>query len=109
MKQGITKKVGWAWILLMIFIPQLIVTSLHLHKPKEYHEVCHASDHHEKSDAEQCALCKYTISAFTEVELPDFTFIPQATPYKRDVCEATNYYATTRIHYNLRAPPAIMG
>lgn len=93
-----------AWLLIMTLMPFFVVKATHFHK--ECHtSACQSEDGHAHSSCNQCPICHFALSPFTEAETFEIHIFLSVLAY-----EPVNYTdedTLTRIYpYHLRAPPA---
>ena len=69
-----------AWMLFMTFIPFFVVKTFHYHGSEDETSCSHAE--HSRSHAEDCAICKYSLSLFTEPQSVEFHCILTLVPYE---------------------------
>ena len=91
-----------AWMLFMTFIPFFVVKTFHYHGSEDEKSCSHAKHSHNSSD--DCAICKYSLSLFTEADSSDFILILPLVPYERVTYPEKIAYALSYSHY-LRGPP----
>ncbi|MCC8154428.1 MAG: hypothetical protein LIP01_09555 [Tannerellaceae bacterium] len=92
------------WLLLALFVLPFVVKSIHVEK---HCKVCHCHEKTEKNDdhdAENCPVCHFTVSLFTE---PELIYIPLVSsviclPYDSFTEEPLVPFI---IHHYLRGPP----
>lgn len=60
--------------------------------------------HHSHNACDDCAVCKYSLSLFTEADSSDFILILPLVPYERVTYPEKIAYALSYSHY-LRGPP----
>lgn len=93
-----------AWMLFMTFIPFFVVKTFHYHGSEDEKSCSHAKHSHNSSD--DCAICKYSLSLFTEPQLIEYHTILTLVPYEpviyqdKVVCKRTysHHYADLRSH-----------
>ena len=69
-----------AWMLFMTFIPFFVVKTFHYHGSEDETSCSHAD--HSRSHAEDCAICKYSLSLFTEPQSLEFRCTLTLVPYE---------------------------
>ncbi|WP_293667677.1 hypothetical protein [uncultured Parabacteroides sp.] len=96
-------KVVIAWLLLMTFMPFFVVKAIHHHEESEI-AVCHSEDGHSHSPCDQCSICHFTLSPFTQAEsfyaqviIPVFNLEP--------VCYVSMMSFQLTYSHKLRGPP----
>lgn len=92
-----------AWLLLMTFVPFFVVKAIHHHEESEI-AVCHSEDGHSHNPCDQCSICHFTLSPFTQAEsfytqviIPVFNFEP--------ICYVNMMSYRLTYSHKLRAPP----
>lgn len=91
-----------AWMLFMTFIPFFVVKTFHYHGSEDETSCSHAE--HSRSHAEDCAICKYSLSLFTEPQSVEFHCILTLVPYEPITYQDKVVCKRTYSHH-LRAPP----
>lgn len=103
------KRVIIALILLIAFAPVYLVKSIHHHESGYIDKKCcshsdHSQSNHPHSKADDCAICKYTLSLFTETSPVEFhcqfSFVSYEPIIYQDKIVCKQAYS-----YLLRAPP----
>ena len=88
-------------------MPFFVVKAFHHHEaenavsascPDTHHS------HHTHNACDDCAVCKYSLSLFTEADSSDFILILPLVPYERVTYPEKIAYALSYSHY-LRGPP----
>ena len=92
-----------AWMLFMTFIPFFVVKTFQYHGSEDETSCSHAE--HSRSHAEDCAICKYSLSLFTEPQSVEFHCILTLVPYEPITYQDKVVCKLTYSHH-LRAPPA---
>ena len=97
------KRILIGWVLLMTFMPFFVVKAVHHHNSDSF-AVCASSSDTESSE-DNCRICDFTLSPFTDQEPEIFDFvlsfdIMEPVPYCCMVSVARQYFS------GLRAPPA---
>ena len=69
-----------AWMLFMTFIPFFAVKTFHYHGSEDEKSCSHAE--HSRNHADDCAICKYSLSLFTEPQPIEFHSILTLIPYE---------------------------
>ena len=92
-----------AWMLFMTFIPFFVVKTFHYHGSEDETSCSHAG--HSRSHAEDCAICKYSLSLFTEPQSLEFRCTLTLVPYEPVIYQNKVVCKRTYSHH-LRAPPA---
>ncbi len=108
----------FACILLSIYVPMVLLSSVHLHSIQDYCEaiqcdLCQSSIHHSghitagHQHHDECLSCRFLT---TQVNLPEATvsFIAQQTVNLIDFFLATEPVVVPVVHPSLRAPPSIL-
>lgn len=92
-----------AWILFLTFLPFFVVKTFHYHGSEDEASCSHTRATHNHSD--DCAICKYSLSLFTEPQSIEFhctlTLIPYELIVPQDKIVCKRAYS-----HQLRAPPA---
>lgn len=104
MKKNIRKRVRISWLLLATFMPLFVVKALHHHEEKDTVLVSCSDTHHSHDTCDDCAICKFSLSLFTEAGSFDFTLILPLIPYEHIIYPEKIVYTLSYSHY-LRAPP----
>ena len=91
-----------AWMLFMTFIPFFVVKTFHYHGSEDETSCSHAD--HSRSHAEDCAICKYSLSLFTEPQLIEYHTILTLVPYEPVIYQDKVVCKRTYSHH-LRGPP----
>ncbi|WP_294476460.1 hypothetical protein [uncultured Bacteroides sp.] len=92
-----------AWMLFMTFLPFFVVKTFHYHG-SEGETSCSDTRHASHNHSDGCAICKYSLSLFTEPQPLEFHFSQALIPYEliipldKVVCRRT-------YSHQLRAPP----
>ena len=92
-----------AWMLFITFIPFFVVKTFHYHGSEDETSCSHTD--HSRSHAEDCAICKYSLSLFTEPQSVEFHCILTLVPYEPIIYQDKVVCKRTYSHH-LRAPPA---
>lgn len=69
-----------AWMLFMTFIPFFVVKTFHYHGSEDEKSCSHAKHSHQSSD--DCAICQYSLSFFTEPQPIEFHCTLTLVPYE---------------------------
>ena len=92
-----------AWVLFMALMPFFVVKAVHHHEESEI-AVCHSEDGHSQNPCDQCPICDFTLSPFTQAEsfhtqviIPVFDYEP--------VCYVNMVSCQLIDSHDLRAPP----
>ena len=91
-----------AWVLFMTFIPFFVVKTFHYHGSEDEKSCSHAKHSHNSSD--DCAICKYSLSLFTEPQLIEYHTILTLVPYEPVIYQDKVVCKPTYSHH-LRGPP----
>ena len=91
-----------AWVLFMTFIPFFVVKTFHYHGSEDEKSCSHAGHSHKSSD--DCAICQYSLSFFTEPQPIEFHCTLTLVPYEPVVYQDKVVCKRTYSH-QLRAPP----
>ena len=104
MKRNKGNRIVFAWLLSVIFVIPLISKTVHFYENDHSENNTH-TEHHAKHDCNNCQVCQFTLSSFSEVEpailkdTPIVFCVEIVTLYKK----RGNYLTTTSCY--LRAPP----
>ena len=107
MKTTAKRRIAVAWTLFLVLMPFFVVKAFHHHEaenavsascPDTHHS------HHSHNACDDCAVCKYSLSLFTEADSSDFILILPLVPYERVTNPEKIAYALSYSHY-LRGPP----
>jgi hypothetical protein len=106
MKTTAKRRIAVAWMLFLVLMPFFVVKTLHHHGTCTQ-DVCRSADGHEHSSEEQCPICHFMLSPFTEAESLQ---VEVAVPVSE--AEYSLYVAMPDrrcIHlFQLRAPPVVL-
>lgn len=92
-----------AWMLFMTFLPFFVVKTFHYHGSED-EASCSDTHHASHAHSDDCAICNYSLSLFTEPQPLKFHFSQTLIPYEliipmdKVVCQRT-------YSHQLRAPP----
>lgn len=92
-----------AWTLFMTFLPFFMVKTFHHHGSEEIESCSHTT--HSQTSSDNCAICKYSLSLFTEPQPVEFHGILTLLPYELIVVQDKVVCKRTYSH-QLRGPPA---
>lgn len=102
------KSVLPAWLFLLVFMPQLVVKSLHHHGGSDFsctHSCAHTSDPSTPSeDQGACAICDFVISVTTEPETFRLCVVTDAPLVEYSTVVEEVAYGASSLP-SLRAPP----
>ncbi|MDH6306306.1 hypothetical protein M2459_002669 [Parabacteroides sp. PF5-5] len=107
MKETNSKQRISAWVLILCLLPLTVAKLTHHHAPED--TGCCSSHHstdetEQKHSADDCFICKFTLSPFLHIEIPDNPVIQPALPFEPAPYQSTHLLAVTH-SYLLRAPP----
>ena len=116
---GITRRQQWfAWIILLVYVPMVLFSSLHVHSLNEYAELvdcnlCETSTHHSghitvsPQQHGDCLSCRFLT---TQVDIPTgvVSFVDNQIVSKLEFSRATEPVFPKVAHPSLRAPPSIL-
>ena len=103
MKVRTKNRIAVAWLLLMTVMPVFVVKAMHHH---EEIAVCHSDNGHPQSPCNQCPVCHFTLSPFTQAESFHIQIIIPLFNYEPVAYMGMKGYQP--VHpYNLRAPPSL--
>ena len=88
-----------AWMLFMTFIPFFVVKTFHYHGSEDEKSCSHAKHSHNSSD--DCAICKYSLSLFTEPQLIEYHTILTLVPYEPIIYQDKVVFNGDRLAFNL--------
>ena len=91
-----------AWMLFMTFIPFFVVKTFHYHGSEDEKSCSHAKHSHQSSD--DCAICQYSLSFFTEPQPIEFHCTLTLVPYEPIIYQDKVVCKRTYSHH-LRGPP----
>ena len=91
-----------AWVLFMTFIPFFVVKTFHYHGSEDETSCSHTD--HSRSHAEDCAICKYSLSLFTEPQSVEYHCTLTLVPYEPIIYQDKVVCKRTYSHH-LRGPP----
>lgn len=102
MKIKAKSRIVIAWVLLITLMPLFVVKAVHFHDSKT--SACQSTKGHTHSPGDQCLICQFTLSPFTQAEsLQIHVFVSvfdlEPVHYTDKDCITTLY------PYHLRAPP----
>ena len=94
------------WLLLTTFMSFFVVKVFHHETKNAVSTSCSDTHHsyHLHNACDDCAVCKYSLSLFTEADSSDFILILPLVPYERVTYPEKIAYALSYSHY-LRGPP----
>ncbi|WP_455587291.1 DUF2946 family protein [Bacteroides sp.] len=110
MRKDTKRRVCFAWLLLATFMPFFVVKALHYHEKGETASLSCSDSHHSRhssdsSDSqEDCAICQFSLSLFTEAGSLDFVFTAPLISYEPVAYVEKTAYTLSYSHH-LRAPP----
>lgn len=112
-----TRRYIAAWLLLAVFLPMLIFSSLHVHEEDTstvvtecadcVHHTCHGHMTAATHWAHDCVLCQFLTLTFLATATVSFTFINRTVSVTIDV-QQRNVCVARRGIVGLRAPPAFL-
>ena len=94
-------RVTAAYVLLLTLMPLFLVKAFHVHKESEC--ISHSGQRTHDSE-DNCAICLFALSAFTEAENFEFHYLTPGIPVERPVREEKGVMAPFLFQF-LRAPP----
>ena len=108
----------FAWIMLSVYVPMVLIASLHVHSLQEYSKVvdcyeCQTAVHHSghimasTHHYGECLSCRFLT---TQVESPEMSVccIIKQTVSKIECPQAAELVMAMVAHPSLRAPPCIL-
>ena len=108
----------FAWIILSVYVPMVLLSSVHLHSMQEYAEtvkcdLCQSAVHHSghfissPQQHDECLSCRFLT---TQVDIPKTSvcFIAKQTVNKIEYFQATEPVVQVVAQPSLRAPPTIL-
>jgi hypothetical protein len=96
------KRVVIAWVLMMALLPFFVVKAFHHHEDEHAASCSHAD--HPRHSSDDCAICHFSLSLFTEAQSVDFRCILTPITFEQVVHQDKIVYTLSYSHY-LRAPP----
>ncbi len=96
------KRVVLAWVLMMALMPFFVVKAFHHHE--EEHAVSCSHADHSRHSSDDCGICHFSLSLFTEAQSVDFHCILMPILFEQVVYQDKIVYALSYSHY-LRGPP----
>ena len=94
-----------ACLLLLTMMPFFFVKAFHVHKERACIHDGQQLPHHDSAD--ECAICLFTLSLFTEAESLEYTHTLTVKPVKYLILEEQDVTVTVLL-LSLRAPPVRM-
>ena len=91
-----------AWVLMMALLPFFVVKAFHHHEDEHAASCSHAD--HPRHSSDDCAICHFSLSLFTEAQSVDFRCILTPITFEQVVHQDKIVYTLSYSHY-LRAPP----
>ena len=108
----------FAWMILLVYVPMVLLSSMHVHSLHEYAEVvdcnlCETSAHHSghitisPQQHGECLSCRFLT---TQVDIPEgvFCLVDNQVVSKLESFQATEPVFPKVAHPSLRAPPCIL-
>jgi hypothetical protein len=108
----------FAWVLLLVYLPTVFLTSVHVHSLHEFSNSvdcaeCQTGLHHsghittDSPHHDECLSCRFL---GTQVVVPEQQNIDLGTPLvvKAEVCQVAEPISRSVAHPSLRAPPVIL-
>ena len=108
----------FAWIILLVYVPMVLLSSMHVHSLHEYAELvdcnlCETSTHHSghitisPQQHGECLTCRFLT---TQVDIPEGVacFVDNQVVSKLEFSQATEPVSQKVVHPSLRAPPSIL-
>lgn len=116
---GITRKQRlFAWLILSVYVPMVLLASLHVHSLNEFSKAvdcvqCHTAVHHSghitagNHHIDECLSCRFLS---TQTDAPRTVATPVVKPIAThlEFFQATEPVARVVAHPSLRAPPSIL-
>ena len=116
---GITSKQRWfAWIILLVYVPMVLLASLHVHSLNDYSTTvdcvqCHTAVHHSGHittsghHIDDCLSCRFLS---TQIDVPHMVTALVVKPIAAhlEFFVATEPIARAVAHPSLRAPPFVL-
>jgi hypothetical protein len=96
------KRAVLAWVLMMALMPFFVVKAFHHHEEEHAASCSHAD--HPRHSPDDCSICHFSLSLFTEAQSVDFHCILTPIPFEQVVHQDEIVYALSYSHH-LRAPP----
>ncbi len=98
------KRIAIAWLLMVMFVPQLAVKSVHIHHDEHHCEAHTPSSQGHEQSCNDCAICHFTLSYSTPAEFVSFSFLTTSIGLERFAFHVSEAH-TTLLTQSLRAPP----
>lgn len=98
-------RIAVAYLLLLSVMPFFFVKAFHVHKERACIHDRQQLPHHDSAD--ECAICLFTLSLFTEAESLEYTHTLTVKPVKYLILEEQDVTVTVLL-LSLRAPPVRM-
>lgn len=87
----------------MTFMPYFVVKALHHHEEEHAASCSHAGHEHHSPD--DCAVCQFSLSLFTEAQCADFHCILTLLPFEQVLYQDKTVFTLFYSHH-LRGPPS---
>jgi hypothetical protein len=101
-------KVWVVWLLLAVFALPFAAKTAHIYHTAN-HEEHGCSDKSQSShhDCNNCPVCQFTLSSFTEATFIDYDFRTIISDFEPAISFQNKPYQQVLFSYGLRAPPAV--
>ncbi|WP_167549132.1 hypothetical protein [Bacteroides oleiciplenus] len=96
------KRVVVAWVLILSLMPFFVVKAFHHHEGEHSVSCSHAD--HPRHSSDDCAICQFSLSLFTEAQSVDFHCVLTLLSFEQVVYQDKTVYVLSYSHY-LRGPP----
>jgi hypothetical protein len=97
---------GWlVWLLLAVFTTPFAVKAVHIHHAAECSEHRCSDGPHAHHDCNDCPVCRFVLSSFTEATVVDYDFRVISCNCRPVLSFRKKSYRQVLISYGLRAPP----
>ena len=100
-------RIGIAWMLFMTLMPLFVVKTIHHHGKIEIAACQSADGEHSHRSCDQCPVCQFTLSPFTQAEDFHAEVIIPVSDYEPVYLAQSMGYRLIHSHY-LRAPPFLL-
>jgi hypothetical protein len=96
-----------AWLLLVIIVVPFAAKNVHIYQSSDCsHHNC-SDESHSRHDCNDCPVCGFVFSSFTEAETVYYDFRVVTFDFIRAVTFPDKAYEQVLFYYGLRAPPAV--
>lgn len=103
MKRKAKSRIVIAWVLLVTLMPLFAVKATHFHESSKT-SACQPTKGHSHSPGDQCLICQFTLSPFTQAE--SFQIQVAVSVFDFEPAQYADKVCITMLYpYHLRAPP----